>query len=53
MVATHYALKLHTSVIYLQTHSARVIQHFNKKSTLNLEHHASAEAGTKATLFSG
>jgi hypothetical protein len=31
--------------------SAQAIQHFIKKSTLNLEQHTSAEAGTKSTLL--
>ena len=37
----------------VQTISVQAIQHYIKKSTLNLEHHTSAGTGTQATLLSG
>jgi hypothetical protein len=45
IVANVSALKVYTSSVYLQTHSAQAIAHYIKKSTLNLSNHTSANNG--------
>ena len=52
MVARYYQKKCRLLLYIFRTDSAQAIQHFIKKSTLNLEHHTSASDGTKSPVIS-